>query len=485
MADAFDNYVMNPKNGVFHSDGHLYFAMELESNADGGLSTFGAIVLGKILRGDEVSYLLPSLATYFNEEAGIFLDNPHNTSCEYWVLMYVNSLAAAIIRSRLTQDPASIKILQRSADRLIELAHQISYNFNDPGYDFKKDAPLANVEASVGLYKLTGDPLYLQADTYRQPDAVGGYSYLMLFAYEMLGDRKYLGEALAGLRRYQSFSKNPWYEIPSAATACVAAARLSVRYNHPEVDLFKVLSFALDPRSGALVTGEWGGKEVNGLMQGWPRCEVPGAAFTLESMVVLPYILPVLRYSPQYATDIGMYALNIASNLRWFYSEYLPREFQSRPDLTPIVPYEDLSRGSRDHSPYAAGGVRSNRSIYGGAYVLWLGELIRPTQDDYVLQLDLAKSDFLANAYPTYLYYNPWNDEREVTLDVGHGKFMIYDTLEHRNLDEGVEGSVSLRLQPGSARVVVVIPTGRKLRIKNGVLECDGVPIDYHANGNT
>lgn len=51
--------------------------------------------------------------------------------------------------------------------------------------------------------------------------------------------------------------------------------------------------------------------------------------------------------------------------------------------------------------------------MYGGALTLWLGEIVHPTSDDFVLQLDTVKSDFLVrDAPPTYLYYNPWNESR-------------------------------------------------------------------------
>jgi hypothetical protein len=54
--------------------GTLVFCSATESSDDGGLTTFAPVVLGKALRGDDVVKLLPSLAAYFNEGAGIFLD---------------------------------------------------------------------------------------------------------------------------------------------------------------------------------------------------------------------------------------------------------------------------------------------------------------------------------------------------------------------------------------------------------------------------
>ena len=100
---------------------------------------------------------------------GIFPDGTHANLCEYWYLMNVNALADGIVRSHLSHDPVWAGRVRKSADRLIELAHEIGYKFNDQGYRFNTRVPFTN------------------QDMYRQPDAVGGYAYLMLFAYEMFG----------------------------------------------------------------------------------------------------------------------------------------------------------------------------------------------------------------------------------------------------------------------------------------------------------
>jgi hypothetical protein len=469
IAEAFDSYVMNPANGILikRKDGSLCFASANESNMDGGLTTFAPVVLGKALRGEEVCAFLPSLAEYFNERAGIFLDGVDSQSTEYWYMMNINALAAALTRKALPRDTISIERIRRSTDRLINLAHQIAYDFNEQGYNFTKNSPWTN------------------KDIYRQPDAVAGYSYIMLFAYEMFGEAKYLSESQTALLRYLSPRKNPWYEVPSGAMACLAAARLSAHHHDPDADFRKALGFLLDPDIDCLKTGEWGGREVNGLMGGFST-EPPGQAYSMESMVILPYLLPALRYDPRYATDIGRYAVNVAANMRLFYTDYLPHEKQSKPGLAPAVPYERLSAELNSHSPHAAGDYAGQRSIYGGAYALWISELVHPTEDPFILQLDLAKTDFLAKAtHPSYLYYNPWTEERGVTLKIDSGKSDIYDLQAHRYLHESVEGPVRLSIPAQGSRVLVVIPVGQKRTSTNGVLSVGGVPVDYQVHSRT
>lgn len=460
-ADAFDAYVMSPSNKVLRvrPDGTTYFASALEGTGDGGLTTFAPLTLGKILRGDPVDQLLPSMAAYFSDEAGIFLDGTHADLCEYWYLMNVNALAFGIIRTRLAHDPVWTGRVRKSADRLIELAHQVSYNFNDQGYRFNTKIPFTN------------------KDIYRQPDTIGGYAYLMLFAHEMFGDANYLEEARHALSLYQSFSENPWYEIPSGALATLAAARLSV--HERDIDFQKILSFALSTGGRPMQTGKWGTYEVNGLMAGFST-EPEGEAYSMESLMPLTYLLPALRYRPEYATEIGRYLLNTAANMRLFYSDCIPRQNQSRPDLTSAVPYERLTKTLDGHSPYASGDYDSDRSIYGGAYALIWGEVVKPTAEEFILQMSLSRTDFLCEkAYPTYLYYNPHDQPRQVTLRLEDGSHDLYDLKRHRLFKESQSGSVSISVPPGDSMVLVVAPAGAKRKTEKGVLFCDGVAVDY------
>jgi hypothetical protein len=460
IADSFDAYITDSTNKVLidRPDGKPGFVSALEGKTDGGLTTFGPILLGKILRNDDVNHLIPSLAAYFSEEYGIYLDGVGATLCEYWYLMNINALVAGIVRTKLSREPLWTSRLRRSFERLIDLTKQIHYDFNDQGYDFKKHKPFTN------------------KDIYRQPDCIAGYSYLMLFAYDFFGGEEFLNEARTSLARYQAFSKNPWYEVPSGAMGCLAAARLST--SDPAVDLRKILGFVLDPRVGLMHTGTWGGKEVNGLMSGFSS-EPPDQVYSMESMVVLPYILPVVRYRPEFAGDIARYALNAVANLRYFYPEYLPPENQSRPELPPAFPYERLDKTLKGKSPYAAGDYDSHRSVYGGAYALWLGEIILSTPNKQILQINISKTDFTASSsYPTYLLYNPFNENRTVPIDKVQGD--LYDLASHRIIARGVAGSAPITLAPLESKVLVVIPSGAKRSNADGVLTFNQVPVDYN-----
>ncbi len=463
IGDAFDSYIMDPQHKVslVRPDGKLGFVSALEGKTDGGLTTFGPILLGKILRGDDVDQLIPSLEGYFSRKYGLFQDGVGGTLCEYWYLMNIHALAGGIIRRKLAQDPNWTSMLRRSFDRFIELAHQINYDFNDQGYDFEAHKPFTN------------------KDIYRQPDAIGGYSYLMLFGYDFFGDQKFMDEAKIATAHYQAFVKNPWYEVPSGAMCSLAAARLST--TESQVDLHKIISFVLDSKIGLMHTGAWGGKEVDGLMSGFST-EPPDQLYSMESMMVLPYLLPVLRYRPDYAPDIGRYALNALANLRYFYSEYLPPDHQSRPELPAAFPYERLDKELHGKSPYAAGDYDSHRSVYGGAYAMWLGKMVLPTNETMIPQIDISSTDFLeGRSYPTYLIYNPYGSDHGVTLSVGGDKADIYDLSAHRLSSRSVVGSLEVNLKAGEAKVLVVIPAGTKQTRKKGITSFGNIPVDYRA----
>jgi len=438
LASAFDAYVMDPAHGLnLHTKGgRQVFPSALEGVEDGGLTTYGPMALGKELRGEGLDGLATSLKGYFSEPFGLFLDGAGATLCEYWYLMNVTALAFGLIQLRFSKDAAWLARAERSATRLREMAQQIHYDFNDQGYDFAKGASFTN------------------HDIYRQPDAIGGYSYVMLLAWKLTGKEFFLAEAKTGIDRYLSFSANPWYEVPSGAMAVMAAARLEAMGYPAKVT--RALGFVLDSKGGPMAEGQWGGRSVDGLMAGFST-EPAGQAYSMESMVTLPYLLPAIRFRPELAEEVARYALNVAANLRWFYPEYLPRENQSRPDLPAMFPYERLSREEKGHSPYATGDFAGHRSIYGGAYIMWLDQMVRPQGDPWLLRWDLAKTNFLdRDLPPAFLYYNPLPAEKTVTIETIKGQSQVHDLTFNRRLHPHA-GNVELKLQPYEARVIEML----------------------------
>ena len=437
LANAFDGWVMDPAHGLYKraKDGRQVFPSALEGEEDGGLTTYAPMALGKELRGEGLDGLATSLKGYFSEPYGLFLDGAGATLCEYWYLMNVTAMAYALIHLRFGQDAEWLTRVEKSATRLKDMARQIHYDFNSQGYDFAKAAAFTN------------------HDIYRQPDAVGGYSYVMLMAWKLTGKDLFLAEAKTGIDRYLAFPSNPWYEVPSGAMAVMAAAKLEAM-GYP-ANTRKALGFVLDGKNGLMATGRWGGHEVNGLMAGF--CTEPaGQTYSMESMVTLPYLLPAVRFRPELAGEVARYALNVAANMRWFYPEYLPRENQSRPELPEMFPYERLSRDEKGHRPYATGDFAGRRSIYGGAYVMWLDKMIQAQGDPWLLRWDLGKTNFMDSQLPpAFLYYNPWPEEKRVTVVMANKENRLHDLVRKKSLQTHA-GAAELTLRPFEAKVVEI-----------------------------
>lgn len=442
VAARFHNHVMNDENKIMFLDekGHIKFGAFYQ---DGGheLITFGGIVLGKVLSGEDVREYFPSLLDYFNDTNGMFFNQPKNKKEEYWYLMYVNCLAAEIIRQSGTDDEILLTKVEKSLERLIRIAKQVNYNFNDQGYDFELQQPFTN------------------KDDFRQPDTIGAYAYLMLLGYYMFSKEHYLCEAVKGMELYQGFEHNPWYEIPSGAMACLATAKLnSMGYSF---DVEKVVNFALDSKEGCLHVGSWGEREVNGLMMGWrghSRVEALQTSYSLESFLLLPFLLPVVKYDHRFARLVGKYALNVSSNVKLFFKDFMPLEAQSRPDLPPDVPYETVHIDKNGHSPYAFGDFHSHKSVYGGSLLLWIANLIEQTKDPYILKLNLTRSDFFNKETneEVFLYFNPLEEEKEVVLQVDN-EVVVTDMLKQITLGQQSESKVVIKIPSGDAVLIRVV----------------------------
>jgi hypothetical protein len=303
------------------------------------------------------------------------------------------------------------------------------------------------------LLDLPIDEAFTNKAAYRQPDTIGAYGYLMLIGYEAFGELTYLSEAVKALNLYQSFESNPWYEIPSGAMACLAAAKLN-RLGF-SFDLNKIIQYALDADQGCLHLGKWGDSEVNGLMLGWrgySRVEASNTAYSLESLILLPFLLPVVHYHPSFAKLVAKYTLHVAANMRLFFSDYMSEEAQSRPDLPPEVPYETLHIHKNDQQPFAFGDFHTHKSVYGGAFTLWWDRMVQLTDQPYILQLNLTLTG-VQNSPPMYLYYNPFHEQKTVTLHLDLAIRDLFDVKENEWIQTN-----QLSIPPLDVRIVCLLP---------------------------
>ena len=86
-----------------------------------------------------------------------------------------------------------------------------------------------------------------------------------------------------------------------------------------------------------------------------------------------------------------------------------------------------------------------------------------------------------APAYPTYLLYNPYSEDKEVRIDVGAQRVDVYDAVSQSIVGENVCGMTKVRLARDSAVVVVLTPAGGKVTRQGTKRLVDGVVVDYRS----
>ena len=108
------------------------------------------------------------------------------------------------------------------------------------------------------------------------------------------------------------------------------------------------------------------------------------------------------------------------------------------------------------------------------------GGIISRTNDEKILSLDCLKTDYFRGpAYPTHLYFNPHQQQRDVIVEVGDRPSDLYDTVSKRWVAVGARGQTHVRLAGDSAAVLVRTPAGASQRRFNGKLYANGVIVDF------
>ena len=118
--------------------------------------------------------------------------------------------------------------------------------------------------------------------------------------------------------------------------------------------------------------------------------------------------------------------------------------------------------------------------LYGSAHVGNLGGLIKPTNIERILQLDLLKTDYFHGpAYPTFLYYNPYSVPKEVEVNLGAEPKDVYDAVSRDYLLRSASGDAKMMIPPDTARVVALAPAGGKLTREGTHVLIGGIVVGY------
>ena len=211
-------------------------------------------------------------------------------------------------------------------------------------------------------------------------------------------------------------------------------------------------------------------------------------------------LVSLVRYEPQFAEIVGKWMLNAANAARLYYPYEIPDGNQWLPkekELTRnVIAYEGLKKTDAYNkkelegvSPVALGDGPnwvigqpsiSMFSIYGSAHVGVFGSIIRETNVEKILQLNCLATDFYRNpAYPTYLYYNPYDEDKIIDYYNGSEPVDLYDAISHRIVSKQTSETVNFTLPANQSMIIVAIPKGSKFNKVKGKTMLNDIVIAY------
>jgi len=336
-----------------------------------------------------------------------------------------------------------------------------------------------------------------------QQDAAAGHAWVLYAAYQKSGDQRYLEGAISALDALYSQNESRFYEILMPFGA-YTAARLNAEFD-TRYDISTMLSWtfegciAEDGRTGwGIINDRWGEYDVSGIQGN--IIQEGGYGFLMNTFDMAWPLVPMVRYEPRYAKAIAKWMLNAANSARLFYPYEIPDENQWLPGekavTRNVIAYEGLKKTdpyNKDElkgiSPVALGDGPnwvigqppiSMFSIYGSAHVGIFGSIIRETNVEQILQLNCLATDFYHSpAFPTYLYYNPFNEDKEIEYFNESEPVDIYDAISHRIVASEVTDTGCFTLQANQTMLIVVIPAKSKLERIGDKIMLNDIVIAY------
>ncbi|MCX6253793.1 MAG: hypothetical protein NTV31_04870, partial [Bacteroidia bacterium] len=99
-----------------------------------------------------------------------------------------------------------------------------------------------------------------------------------------------------------------------------------------------------------------------------------------------------------------------------------------------------------------------------------------------ILKLDLLATDYYHDdAYPSYLIYNPYEEEKTVVVHFTENQFDIYDAISNQVIITNALGSASVTIPSDSPVIAVLIPCGSIIEYDLNKALVNGIVIDYNS----
>ena len=475
------------RQGKEHYDGIFH-----ESLASIG-SVLGASLVGIDKTNQNGENYLRMLKNYYNSETNwsIMMNNTGpevaqlggGYARDWWYDVYPNVMFYAVA-DLYPQATEYDTILKSVADKFYEADSVLNGNYDYSFFDYATMQPNKTWICT-------------------QQDAAAGHAFVLYSAYQKFNNPKYLDGAKSSLEALLNQKENYFYEILMPFGAYVAA-RMNAEQG-TNYDFAEVLDWTFDGNSACregwgVLVDNWNGYDVSGLVGS--TTHNGGFAFLMNTYDAMWPLVPMVRYDQRYANIIGKWMLNAANASRLFYPYEIPDEHQTIPDekehTKGVIAYEGLIKSSHYEeeglyldiaAPVAIGdGMKWNKdnpkvsqfSVYGSGHVGIAGAIISKTNVENILQLDLLATDFYREeAYPSYLYYNPNAESKEVIISIGDKDLKIYDAVERKFISQKTKFDFTFNIEGESSRLLVMIPTSAKVKEKDGKLYADDIVIDY------
>ena len=326
-----------------------------------------------------------------------------------------------------------------------------------------------------------------------EPEAAGAIAWILYNAYIETNDTKYRIGADWAMEFLIELTSNPSYELQLPYGAYLAArmnAELGTTY-----DIEKLVNwcFNVGPlRDWGSILGHWGSYDVHGLIG-----EVNGSndyAFLMNTFEQVGALVPLVRYDERFARAIGKWVLNASNAARLFYTNYLPdqnqdsEEWSHQYDPNSYIGHEAMRETQYAQSPYATGDAvdgnwgMTNLALYGSSHVGILGGIIDTTNVEQILMLDLLKTDYFhKDAYPSYLIYNPYSEDKIVNVNFSNDQHDIYDVVSKTFLKNGVSGPTTITIPSDAAIIAIFLPSGGNITYDLDKMLINGIIVDYHS----
>jgi hypothetical protein len=444
-------------------------------------SVLGATLVGIDKSNQNGTDYVTQVQAYKNRE-NVITNNPKQLSgnLEFWYAL-LPTVEFGALTDLYSNVPGMRDIMKTVAERWYDAVVSLggsNVNFSHTGYDFSKMQPF--------------DRRFGNGGAWIEPDAAAGAGIFLYWAFQAFHDSKYLDAATWCTNFLTGLPFAPSYE-----TIIIWGPLLGARLNAEQGqknDIAKLMrqffNESSDVRRGwGMRMGTWGNYGADGLVGADDYSN--GYAFAMNSFLAPMGIAPVARYDQRFARDIGKWILNVASNARLFYADLLPAQNQEpvvwSGDPEHAIPYEGLRNNYMNQSPYATGDPThygwgpTDFGIYSGAPSGVLGGIIQPTNIDKILRIDILKTDFFhAAAYPTYLYYNPFPENKTVQIDGLNKAYDLYDAVTDSYLATDVTGPTSFSVPAKNAVVAVLAPAnGKRVHNSNGAIMINDVLVAF------